>query len=97
MRFLRSFIATLALFAVGTTAAYASEKITFKHEGVTYIYRVIDKGDRRIITGTSETFGKKQDFRLVIQNGKVRGEVAGEPIRFASKEAKAGNIRLASD
>jgi hypothetical protein len=97
MYFVKSTIAAATLFAVGATAAQASDYQSFKHEGVTYTYKVIEKNDHQIIVGTSDFFGETKKFRLILRNGKVRGDVAGNRIAFSTSKVLASDTRLALD
>jgi hypothetical protein len=87
-------IAPLALTAAG---AQAKEAESFKQDGVTYTYRVIERGDKRVITGTMSTFGQSRPFKLVLKNGQVRGDVNGSRVAFLTNDARASNVQLASD
>jgi hypothetical protein len=87
-------IAPLALISAG---AQAKEARTFEQDGVTYTYRVIERGDKRVITGTMSTFGQSRPFKLVVKNGQVRGDVNGSRVAFLTNDARASNVQLASD
>jgi len=92
----KSLIAAVALVAAGT-AATASEYRTFKHEGVTYTYKVINRGEKQVIVGKSELLGQTRTFTLTVKGDTVRGNVDGRKLAFLVNEARAQNVMLASD
>jgi hypothetical protein len=97
MRNIAKLITASIGLALASTAAQASETRTFEQDGVTYTYRVITKGDRQIIVGTSKIFNETRKFTLKVRNGEVRGEVDGRRVAFRSDEARAQNVLLAAD
>jgi hypothetical protein len=97
MRIVNSLVAASVGLVLAATAAQASEYRTFEQDGVTYSYRLIDKGDRQVIVGTSKIFNETRKFTLNIRNGEVRGKVDGRRVAFRSEEAAAQNILLAAD
>lgn len=96
MRIAKSIVAA-ALFAAGAGAVHASEYRTFKHEGVTYTYKVINRGEKQVIVGKSELLGQTRTFTLTVKDGAVRGNVDGRKLAFLVNEARAQNVMLASD
>ncbi len=75
---------TKTIFAIAAAAltlatpALASER-SFTRDGVTYTYTTLDQGGARILEGRASQGGK---FRLVVQNGWVKGDVGGKPVAF---------------
>jgi hypothetical protein len=93
----KSLLAAAAMLTVLAPAAQAEESRTFTHEGATYTYRTIDKGDSQVLVGTSEYRGIRRDFTLTVKNGRVRGDVDGRSVAFATPKARARNVQLAAD
>jgi hypothetical protein len=96
MRFITSFAAAALLGAI-TPVAQAAEYQSFKHDGVTYNYRVINQGETQIIVGQSEVLGETKRFTLTLKNGKVRGLVNGQNVVFVATDAGTQSVQLASD
>ncbi|MGL5839454.1 MAG: hypothetical protein ACRCY3_13225 [Sphingorhabdus sp.] len=92
----KKLLAAAFLTAIAS-AAQAGEYRTFTQDGVTYSYRVIDKGDRQVIVGKSTQLGQTSKFTLRIKNGKVRGDFDGRALAFKTEAARAQNVQLASD
>ncbi len=97
MRIIPSLIAASVGIALATSAAPAREYRTFERDGVTYRYRVIDRGDYQVIVGESKIFNETRKFTLKLRNGKVRGEVDGRRVAFRSDDARGQNVLLAAD
>jgi hypothetical protein len=97
MRIVTTLLTASIGLALASTAAEANETRTFERDGVTYTYRVITKGDRQTIVGTSKIFNETRKFTLKVRNGEVRGEVDGRRVAFRSEDARAQNVLLAAD
>lgn len=59
---------------------------TLTHDGITYEYSVAEKDGARVITGFDTT--NRRAFTLRVANGRVVGEVDGQPVRFALRDVK---------
>jgi hypothetical protein len=97
MRIVTTLITASIGLALAATAAQANEYRTFEQDGVTYSYRIIDKGDRQLIVGKSKIFNETRKFTLKVRNGEVRGEIDGRRVAFRSDDARAQNVLLAAD
>jgi hypothetical protein len=97
MRIVNYVLAASAMLLAGATVVEAKEYRTFKQDGVTYTYRIIERGDKKVIVGKSELLGQTSKFSLTVKNGKVRGDFDGRNIAFFANEARAQNIQLAAD
>lgn len=93
----RFVVAAVTMFAILGTSAQAGDYRTFKRDGVTYTYRVIEKDEHRIIVGKSEKFGFSQKFTLTVKNGQVNGNVGDSRVAFAATDASNSKVMLASD
>jgi len=71
-----------AVFFVVTPAA--AETVTFVHDGTTYTYTIETKKGVRIISGQQKGGDR---FRLVVNRGRVSGEVGSRPVSFRVKDA----------
>ena len=71
-----------------TTPAFAkpSEEMSFKHEGVTYVYSVVEKGAAHFITGRS--YPRGGTFALKVEDGSVVGTSNGSRVRFDVADAQ---------
>ncbi len=90
-------LVAVSLVAFGASAVQAEAERSFTDDGFVYSYRIINKGDKQLVVGTVTKFGQKRNFRLVVQDGKVRGDVGADRVAFAVSEAREQNIQLASD
>ena len=86
-------IKLLSIFAVpaltiAATAAVAGEPVkSFTHEGVTYVYEATPAADgATLLTGHALSNGAK--FRLLIKDGKVKGEANRRPVSFSVNESR---------
>jgi hypothetical protein len=76
----RLMFAAAALAVVATPAFAKEEKGSFTRDGVTYNYRLADKGDYTVITGSA--FPGSRNFRLVVRGNRVTGHNEGTPVAF---------------
>jgi len=67
--------------------AFAAETTTLTHQGVTYAYKVTEKGAARIIEGVDST--NHQPFRLRVSRGWVEGRVGTTAVSFSLSEVKS--------
>ena len=76
---------TVALLAATVAApAFAAEKTSFTHDGVTYSYTQEKVAGSTILKGTSDA---GESFRYVIRNGRVTGDNNGVAVRFSVEDA----------
>ncbi|MBB5710634.1 hypothetical protein [Sphingomonas xinjiangensis] len=75
---------TKTFFAAAATAlslaspAVASER-SFTRDGIVYSYTTTEQDGARVLEGRASQGGK---FRLVVRNGWVKGDVAGNRVSF---------------
>jgi len=81
MKTLATAAALSAAFFVVTPAT--AEPVTLVRDGVSYIYTTQTKGDARIISGQQKGGDR---FRLVVNRGRVSGEVGSRPVSFRVKD-----------
>jgi hypothetical protein len=77
MKTLSIMIAASAL----TTPALAE---TFVHDGSTYVYSVVERGNVKILKG--EVAESRKAFTLRVSRNWVDGEVDGSPVSFSKRE-----------
>ncbi|KTF67571.1 hypothetical protein ACNFJ7_00410 [Sphingomonas sp. HT-1] len=87
---------TLALVASLFAAAPAfagdnADSRSFTRDGVTYVYTSTAKGDMQILEGVAKP--ANQRFRLVVRNGWVDGNAAGNHVSF--RVPKAEKVQVA--
>ncbi len=83
---MRMLLSTLALAAVATGGVAQAQSTTdeFEHDGTVYRYTETVDGDRTILRGRAYPGGP---FRLVVENGEVRGRAGLLRVRFSVEEA----------
>jgi hypothetical protein len=64
-----------------TTPALAE---TFVHDGSTYVYSVVERGNVKILKG--EVAESRKAFTLRVSRNWVDGEVDGSPVSFSKRE-----------
>lgn len=80
-----SFAATIAMSMAAPAHADAGDTQSFEHEGVRYVYKVVDKGLSRHISGYSNP--GSVPFSLTVRDGMVSGTSGGKPVRFSVSSA----------
>ncbi|MCF8708843.1 hypothetical protein [Rhizorhapis sp. SPR117] len=82
----------LSIIAAGAVLSFVSPALagpvetgSFERDGYTYVYKVEQKGESKVITGRSYPGGKK--FSLVVRGDMVTGTSNGTPVRFHVAEA----------
>ncbi|MCJ8159199.1 hypothetical protein [Sphingomonas sp. LaA6.9] len=89
MRMLLTISATVAALAGTSAIAASSTETTFEHDGYTYIYKSEVNDGRKVISG--RRFPGNVPFRLVVNNGRVRGTTDGRPVSFKLSEIESLN------
>lgn len=91
MRMLSIF--TLPILAAAAQIALAApaaaeplETGSFKHEGYTYVYKVMQKGEGQVISG--RRYPGSVPFSLKVSEGKVKGTSNGLDVKFSLEEAR---------
>jgi len=79
-------IATAAITLAAPVYAKPSEQMSFKHEGVTYVYTVVEKGSAQYIKGRSYPGGGT--FALKVKDGSVVGTSNGTWVHFDVADAQ---------
>jgi len=79
-KFLTAAIAALAVAAPAVALAEPAAQTRFEHEGFTYVFTARDAGKVKIIAG--KRYPGAESFRLVVNNGRVRGTSAGKVVEF---------------
>lgn len=74
----KTFIAAAAAALTLAAPAFAAER-SFTRDGVTYNYTMTEQDGARVLEGHASQGGK---FRLVVRNGWVKGDVAGNRVSF---------------
>lgn len=93
-KFLTATIAALAI-AIPAAAFAETATTTFERDGYTYVYTSREKDGATILAG--KRYPGAESFRLVVENGRVRGISNGRPVSFKLSEVKSGDAsRLAS-
>ena len=82
--------AILSVMTVPALADTGSEQ-RFEHDGITYVYEVEERGDRRILSGRQYLSGAR--FRLVVREGRVSGRVNGSAVYFRLADIDEAQIR----
>lgn len=91
MRMLSIVIATAAVTFAAPVLAKPSEKMSFKHEGTTYVYTVVEKDSAQYIKGHSYPLGGT--FTLKVKNGSVVGTSNGQPVHFDVADAQGAMLK----
>lgn len=91
-RFIFTAVAACGLLAAPALAQDKAAPVTFTHEGVTYVYTASQQGKSRVIEGTTST---GSNFRLVVRNRLVDGDVGDTHVTFIAPRKPAG-IAVAS-
>ncbi len=87
MRTTTIFLAASAALLTVTAANAAEGEKTFVHEGYTYTYTTAkDAAGRTVIDG--QRLPGKQDFHLVVDNGRVAGRSGTANVAFRVADAK---------
>jgi hypothetical protein len=89
-KFLKTTIAALAL-AVPVAAFAETDTTTFERDGYTYVYTTKEKGGATILAG--KRYPGAEVFRLVVENGRVRGISNGRPVSFRLSEVEPADAR----
>ncbi|MBK5264800.1 MAG: hypothetical protein JJE34_06135 [Alphaproteobacteria bacterium] len=83
----------LSIIAAGAVLSFASpaladpaETVSFKHDGYTYVYKVEQEGEKKVITGRIYPDGKK--FSLIVRGDVVTGVAGGAAVEFNVADAK---------
>lgn len=84
MRMLFISAAAAALSISSPALAEKPETISFTHDGTTYTYAVLDKGDAKIISGTAGSI--RTPFRLLIAKGRVSGYFGATRVAFRAED-----------
>lgn len=90
MRTTLKLIATAAITVLASAASYAAEpeNATFTRDGHTYVYTQTPRAQGGyLLTGYEK--GSRQRFRLVVEDGRVRGFSNGYPVAFRAPEGTA--------
>lgn len=86
MRMLYFYSAALAISLASPANAKNSDKESFVHEGITYVYKVENKGSAQIIKG--KAYPSNTPFTIRVNDEKVTGNYGSQAIRFKVAEAK---------
>lgn len=86
MRMLSIFAASAVISFAAPAVAGTVETTSFQHEGITYVYKVEQKGSAQVITGKRYPGGVK--FSLRLREGKVNGVSNGIPVHFDESAAR---------
>lgn len=86
MRMLSIFAAAAVMSLSAPAAAETVETKSFEHEGITYVYKVEQKGGSQVITGKRYPGGIS--FRLSLRDGAVNGVSNGVRVGFRALDAK---------
>ena len=79
--------------ALTFAAPALAEDRSFTHEGITYVYTARNDGSARVLEGKASAGGK---FRLVVQNGWVRGRVGTVPVSFRAPKRGEAPVLVAA-
>ncbi|MDP1025641.1 hypothetical protein Q5H91_00300 [Sphingomonas sp. KR1UV-12] len=83
--------ALCAMAIIGTSARAAEAEKSFVHEGYTYTYTTSQDAEGRTVIDGQRLPGR-QDFHLIVENGRVSGRSGNKPVTFRVAEAKGAAI-----
>lgn len=89
-KFLNTAIAALAL-AIPAAAFAETATTSFERDGYTYVYTTKEKDGATILAG--KRYPGAESFRLVVENGRVRGISNGRPVSFSLSEVESSHTR----
>ncbi|WCM29539.1 hypothetical protein NDN01_11920 [Sphingomonas sp. QA11] len=86
----KTFLAAAAMLAAFSAPAFAKDSAPerrFTRDGQTYVYTMVAKTNRVVISGRRYPSGSA--FELTVRGDQVSGISGGEPVSFSVKNAQA--------